>query len=168
MEDTGAGYLAQHASRVRGHALGELPTYFTIERSFRIEKIRTVEHPSDHIPLGEAYGVIPHCIQNSAVHLPLCLCMRGAGRAMPQCRRAWSAGCPLCEFLSRRIAQGVMQPDSTQPAISLRVRHSHLLRPRGRQLCHPLDVLYPVGGDDGPLGQRRTQPRRRGARRERH
>jgi hypothetical protein len=84
VEDSGAGNLAQHASGIRGQALGERATYFTIERPLGVEKVRTVEHSPHHVPFGEADRVIPHGVENSAVDLSFCFRMGCAGGSMPE------------------------------------------------------------------------------------
>jgi hypothetical protein len=60
VEDPGAGNFAQHASGVRGQALGQRATCFTIELPLRVEKIGTVEYSPHHVPFGETDGVIPN------------------------------------------------------------------------------------------------------------
>jgi hypothetical protein len=84
VEDPGARNLAQHASRVRGQALGQRATCFTIECPLWVEKIRTIEDSSYHVPFRETNRVIPDGVENSAVDLSFCFCMGSAGRSVPQ------------------------------------------------------------------------------------
>jgi hypothetical protein len=51
MEETSAGYLAEHAGRITGQAGGELGPDFPLELASRLEVIGTIKYPSDHVPL---------------------------------------------------------------------------------------------------------------------
>jgi hypothetical protein len=84
VKDPGAGNFAQHASGIRGQALGERASSFTIELSLGIEKVCTVEYSAYHIPFGETNRVVPDRVENSAVDLSFCFRMCCAGRSVPE------------------------------------------------------------------------------------
>lgn len=152
MKEAGAGDFAEDSAQVFRQTIGQLGPGLAVEPPLRVEKVGAIEDAPHHVPLGEAHGVIPNRVEYPPVDLALRLGMGGAGRPMPQLLRSGRCGGPLGQLLRRGVTQSIVQPDGAKPAIPFRIRHSHLLRPAGRELGHSLDVLQPSRCDDGPLG----------------
>ena len=152
MEKTGTGDVSEDPAQVPRQTLGQLGPRLAVEGALRVEKVGAIEDTPHHVPLGQAEGMIPHRVEHAAVDLAFRLGAGGAGRTMPELLRSGRSGRPLSQLLRRRVPQGVVQPDGAQPAIPLRIRHAHLLRPVRREQRHALDVLHPTRCDDGPLG----------------
>jgi hypothetical protein len=124
VEDTGPSDFAENAAGVTRESLGHVGPSLLGERALGIEEISTIEDSSDHIPLGEANGVIPDRIEHAPVHFSLGLGVRGTGRAVPKRGRTRRTGGPFRELLRRCVSQSVVQPHGTKPTVSLGIRHS--------------------------------------------
>ena len=141
MEEAGAGDFPEDSARIVRQTLGQRGAGLTVKLAFRIEKVGAIENAPHHVPLGEADRVVPDRVEHAAIDLSLCLGMSGTGWSMPELLRSRCGSGPPRKLLGRGVAQRVVQPDRPQPPIPFGVRHPHLLRPAGRKLRHPLDVL---------------------------
>ena len=159
------GHGAQHPAGIGRELLGQLGALLPVEGTSRFEIIGAVQDPPDHVPLGEPEGMIAHGIEHAAVRLAFGPRMCGAGGAVLQ--RGWprTVGSPLCQLLRSGIAQGIVEPDGTEPAVPFRVRYADGLGPARGQLRDALNVPQAFRCDDGPLGQGGPESRRGGARR---
>jgi hypothetical protein len=99
MEETGAGDFPEDSGRVLRQALRQLSAGLAVERALRIEKVGAIEDAPHHVPLGEAYRVIPDRIEYAPIDLALRLGVRRAGWSMPELLWPRRGGGPLRQFL---------------------------------------------------------------------
>jgi hypothetical protein len=152
VQEARAGDFAKDATRVARQALRQRGAGLAVELALRVEEVGTIKDSANHVPLGQADGVIANRVEHTSVDLALRLGMCGAGRSVPQLRWSGGSDSPPGQLLERSIAQCIMKPDRAKPAIPFRVGDSHLLCPTGCELGHTLNVVDSFRCDDGPLG----------------
>jgi hypothetical protein len=82
VSEAGPGHLSEHAARIVRQALGQFCPPRLIECAAGLEVIGAIQHPANHVPLGQTKRVIPHGIEHSTVGLAFGLRMSGAGGTM--------------------------------------------------------------------------------------
>ena len=87
MSESGTRDLSQDRARVLGKASRESRALVTRMLPPRLEEIRTVQDPSDHVPLREPDAMVAHGIEDAPVGFAVGLGVRGAGRTVPELGR---------------------------------------------------------------------------------
>jgi len=105
-----AGNLPQHAAGIDGKTASQLGSPFSIEWAARLEVVRCVQDPADHVPLCEPHRVIANGVEHAAVQLPLRLGASGCGRPVFEARRTRYRRGPTFELLRTRIAERIVVP----------------------------------------------------------